>query len=211
MNPPPNPPVAREDEKLEGLLASREKDWEPQGSLSTLNAISIFTFGCKSTDTRCNLPPDAVPPASQTQGDGVLLWSSTLDHLAITNLAYILPNRIKPHLFPTFIPLAFPFSTMTSTIDPGTIGKARPRKHVRSLTGTCRRLLMPLLTSNLTNALGYFAEVDESGKEKWPRGEEKVWKEGLRAQDTGRYSSAHPTPGSAPLSISPSVIYRARY
>ncbi|KAF9646897.1 glycogen phosphorylase [Thelephora ganbajun] len=53
---------------------------------------------------------------------------------------------------------------MTSIIDTGSIGKARARKHVRSLTG-------------------YFPEVDESGKEKWPRGDESVWKEGLRSAD----------------------------
>jgi hypothetical protein len=41
-----------------------------------------------------------------------------------------------------------------------------------------------------TDASGYFAEVDESGKEKWPRGEEKVWKDGLREPDNGRHSSA---------------------
>ncbi|CAL1697658.1 unnamed protein product [Somion occarium] len=51
---------------------------------------------------------------------------------------------------------------MTSTIDPSTIGKpARARRHVRSVTG-------------------YFPEIDEKGQEKWPRGDEKVWKAGLR-------------------------------
>ncbi|THU89625.1 glycogen phosphorylase [Dendrothele bispora CBS 962.96] len=54
---------------------------------------------------------------------------------------------------------------MTSTIDPKSIGKpSRPRRHVRTLTG-------------------YLPEVDESGKEKWPRGEEKVWKEAMRNLD----------------------------
>ncbi|KAG5638832.1 hypothetical protein H0H81_009603 [Sphagnurus paluster] len=55
---------------------------------------------------------------------------------------------------------------MTSTIDPKSIGKPpRPRRHVRTLTG-------------------YFPEKDASGKEKWPRGEEKVWKSAMRALDT---------------------------
>ncbi|GJE89080.1 glycosyltransferase family 35 protein [Phanerochaete sordida] len=55
---------------------------------------------------------------------------------------------------------------MTSTIDPTNIGKPPPkRRHVRTLTG-------------------YLPEVDEkTGKEKWPRGEEKVWKEGSRGPD----------------------------
>ncbi|EKM52475.1 glycosyltransferase family 35 protein [Phanerochaete carnosa HHB-10118-sp] len=54
---------------------------------------------------------------------------------------------------------------MTSTIDPKAIGKPAPkRKHARTLTG-------------------YLPEVDESGQEKWPRGEEKVWKEGTRGPD----------------------------
>ncbi|KAH7912064.1 glycosyltransferase family 35 protein [Hygrophoropsis aurantiaca] len=56
---------------------------------------------------------------------------------------------------------------MTSVLDTTAIGKAkRPRKHVRSLTG-------------------YLPEKDKEGKETWPRGEEKVWKEGLRQLDTG--------------------------
>uniref|UniRef100_A0A5K1K306 Alpha-1,4 glucan phosphorylase n=1 Tax=Ganoderma boninense TaxID=34458 RepID=A0A5K1K306_9APHY len=55
---------------------------------------------------------------------------------------------------------------MTSTIDPSTIGKPTkhtktgPRRHVRTLTG-------------------YTAETDATGKEKWPVGDEKVWKEGI--------------------------------
>ncbi|KZT65114.1 glycosyltransferase family 35 protein [Daedalea quercina L-15889] len=54
---------------------------------------------------------------------------------------------------------------MTSTIDPNTIGKpASRRRHVRSLTG-------------------YTPETDESGKEKWPKGEEKIWKESMRGLD----------------------------
>lgn len=32
---------------------------------------------------------------------------------------------------------------------------------------------------------GYLPEVDASGKEKWPKGEEKVWKSGMRGLDTG--------------------------
>ncbi|KAH0834128.1 glycogen phosphorylase [Lanmaoa asiatica] len=55
---------------------------------------------------------------------------------------------------------------MTSILDPTTIGRPkRPRRHVRSLTG-------------------YLPEVDDSGKEKWPRGEEEVWKDGYRHLDT---------------------------
>jgi len=54
---------------------------------------------------------------------------------------------------------------MTSTIDPKTIGKPqRPRRHVRTLTG-------------------YLPEKDASGRDKWPRGDEKVWKEGTRTVD----------------------------
>ena len=57
---------------------------------------------------------------------------------------------------------------MTSTIDPSKIGKPvqRARRHVRSLTG-------------------YKPETDEKGQEKWPRGDEKVWKDGLRGVDKG--------------------------
>jgi starch phosphorylase len=59
---------------------------------------------------------------------------------------------------------------MTSVIDPKTIGvPKRPRRHVRTLTG-------------------YLPEKDESGKEKWPRGDEKVWKDGLRGLDTDETS-----------------------
>ncbi|KAF9555972.1 glycogen phosphorylase [Agrocybe pediades] len=54
---------------------------------------------------------------------------------------------------------------MTSTIDPKSIGKpVRPRRHVRTLTG-------------------YTPEKDASGRDKWPRGEEKVWKESMRTLD----------------------------
>ena len=57
---------------------------------------------------------------------------------------------------------------MTSTIDPSKIGKPvqRARRHVRSLTG-------------------YKPETDEKGQEKWPKGDEKVWKDGLRGVDRG--------------------------
>lgn len=56
---------------------------------------------------------------------------------------------------------------MTSVIDTTAIGKVqRPRRHVRTLTG-------------------YLPEKDSEGKERWPRGEEKVWKDGLRNLDTG--------------------------
>lgn len=54
---------------------------------------------------------------------------------------------------------------MTSTIDPKSIGKVvRQRRHVRTLTG-------------------FIPETDESGKEKWPKGEEKVWKDAMRSVD----------------------------
>lgn len=55
---------------------------------------------------------------------------------------------------------------MTSVIDTSTIGKVkRPAMRPRSLTG-------------------YFPETDASGKEKWPRGDEKTWKDGLRRLDS---------------------------
>ncbi|KAF8840645.1 glycosyltransferase family 35 protein [Paxillus ammoniavirescens] len=55
---------------------------------------------------------------------------------------------------------------MTSVLDVANIGRPkRPRKHVRSLTG-------------------YLPEKDELGKEKWPRGDEQVWKDGHRQLDT---------------------------
>ncbi|KAG1767353.1 glycosyltransferase family 35 protein [Suillus placidus] len=56
---------------------------------------------------------------------------------------------------------------MTSVVDTTAIGKVqRRRRHVRTLTG-------------------YLPEQDSEGKEKWPRGEESVWKDGLRSLDTG--------------------------
>lgn len=56
---------------------------------------------------------------------------------------------------------------MTSVLDTTAIGKVqRRRRHVRTLTG-------------------YLPEKDAEGKEKWPRGEEKVWKDGLRSLDSG--------------------------
>lgn len=54
---------------------------------------------------------------------------------------------------------------MTSVIDTTAIGKPQSkRRHVRTLTG-------------------YTPEVDAQGKEKWPRGDEKVWKDGMRGVD----------------------------
>jgi len=55
---------------------------------------------------------------------------------------------------------------MTSVVDITKIGKPHPRsrRHVRSLTG-------------------YLPETDATGKEKWPRGDEKVWKAGTRGVD----------------------------
>ncbi|KZT25028.1 glycosyltransferase family 35 protein [Neolentinus lepideus HHB14362 ss-1] len=57
---------------------------------------------------------------------------------------------------------------MTSTIDPANIGKPKPdriRRHVRTLTG-------------------FLPETDSTGKAKWPRGDEKTWKEALRGVTT---------------------------
>ncbi|EIN05688.1 glycosyltransferase family 35 protein [Punctularia strigosozonata HHB-11173 SS5] len=56
---------------------------------------------------------------------------------------------------------------MTSTVDPKSIGQPvkKPRRHQRSATG-------------------YLGDIDDkTGKEKWPRGEEEVWKAGLRGID----------------------------
>ncbi|KAI0053516.1 glycosyltransferase family 35 protein [Auriscalpium vulgare] len=56
---------------------------------------------------------------------------------------------------------------MTSTINPLHIGKppvdprSKSRRHVRSLTGD-------------------FPEVDEKGEEKWPKGDEKTWRDAMR-------------------------------
>ena len=78
---------------------------------------------------------------------------------------------------------------MTSTIDPTKIGKpARPRRHVRTLTGISHshsssyKLLIVVTT-------GYLPEKDASGKDKWPRGEEKVWREGMRTIDRGEFTT----------------------
>jgi hypothetical protein len=35
---------------------------------------------------------------------------------------------------------------------------------------------------------GYFPEIDALGKEKWPRGNEKVWKDGMKKLDTGIFT-----------------------
>ena len=39
------------------------------------------------------------------------------------------------------------------------------------------------------SATGYLPEKDASGKDKWPRGEEKVWREGMRTIDRGEFST----------------------
>jgi len=57
---------------------------------------------------------------------------------------------------------------MTAIIDPKTIGRGS-RRHVRSLTG-------------------YTPEKDETGKEKWPRGDEQVWKTAMRGLDSGEHA-----------------------
>ena len=41
--------------------------------------------------------------------------------------------------------------------------------------------------------LGYLPEKDASGKEKWPLGDEKVWKAGMRTVDKGLWSYFPPT------------------
>ena len=75
---------------------------------------------------------------------------------------------------------------MTSILDPTTIGKPkRPRRHVRSLTGTVSSDLFAVTLIYYGPIPGYHPEKDESGKEKWPRGEENVWKDGYRHLDTG--------------------------
>lgn len=74
---------------------------------------------------------------------------------------------------------------MTSILDPTTIGKPkRPRRHVRSLTGASES---EDLIDNIEHGFvsGYLPEKDASGKEKWPKGEEEVWKDGYRKLDTG--------------------------
>ena len=99
----------------------------------------------------------------------------------------ILPSVLSTPLVSS--PWSSSLLKMTSTIDPKTIGKpARTRRHVRTLTGMCftttiihnrvhrSRLLIFVVT-------GYLPEKDVSGKEKWPRGEEKVWREGMRTID----------------------------
>ena len=82
---------------------------------------------------------------------------------------------------------------MTSTIDPTKIGKpARARRHVRTLTG----MYFPTakchycLSYFIVVATGYLPEKDASGKDKWPRGEEKVWREGMRTIDRGEFTTS---------------------
>lgn len=73
---------------------------------------------------------------------------------------------------------------MTSVIDPNTIGKPPKRRHVRTLTGKTVLAARILLSPDILS--GYLPEVDETGKEKWPRGEEKAWKAGIRGPDRGK-------------------------
>lgn len=77
---------------------------------------------------------------------------------------------------------------MTSVIDPKSIGKPkRPRRHVRTLTGMNLEVsFLLVLKLPRRHCKGYTPETDESGKEKWPRGDEKVWKAGLRGVNTGQ-------------------------
>jgi len=41
------------------------------------------------------------------------------------------------------------------------------------------------ITDDLDVTPGYLPEKDASGKEKWPLGNEKVWKAGMRTVDKG--------------------------
>lgn len=83
---------------------------------------------------------------------------------------------------------------MTSTIDPSNIGKPlqRTRRHVRTLTGKIVSYLGEPLDDIDPSSLGYTPETDETGKEKWPKGDEKVWKESMRGLDTGELSTPGP-------------------
>ena len=86
---------------------------------------------------------------------------------------------------------------MTSTIDTANIGKppesqARAkRRHVRSLTGMSSSL--PSIVYILRSRTGDFPEVDEKGKEKWPKGDEETWKVALRGVTSGELSSHRPS------------------
>lgn len=83
---------------------------------------------------------------------------------------------------------------MASTFDTATIGKGQEssarakRRHVRSLTGISSSLLS--IISILRSRLGDFPEVDDKGKEKWPKGDEKTWKDALRGVTSGELSSS---------------------
>lgn len=79
---------------------------------------------------------------------------------------------------------------MTSTIDPKTIGKPqRARRHVRTLTGTTASTMARRQSGTRLIALtGYLPEVDATGKEHWPRGDETVWKSALRGVDEGEHN-----------------------
>ena len=82
---------------------------------------------------------------------------------------------------------------MTSILDPSTIGKPkRPRRHVRTLTGTSESNDV-IDSAHIDHGIvsGYIPEKDDSGKEKWPRGEEEVWKDGYRKLDTGKCLGEH--------------------
>lgn len=40
----------------------------------------------------------------------------------------------------------------------------------------------------MSSCAGFIPETDESGKEKWPKGDEKVWKDAMRSVDKGEYA-----------------------
>ena len=93
---------------------------------------------------------------------------------------------------------------MTSTIDPSSTGRLR----VENTSGPSRLFVdNPVDIQSHTGVSGYLPDVDETGKEKWPR-EEKVWKEGLRAVDKGRLSPTCSTPRSVMIVLDISLLTR---
>jgi hypothetical protein len=46
---------------------------------------------------------------------------------------------------------------------------------------------------------GFIPETDESGKEKWPKGEEKVWRAGMRSVDKSEYAVPSVVEAGLPL------------
>jgi len=46
---------------------------------------------------------------------------------------------------------------------------------------------------------GYIPETGESGKEKWPKGEEKVWRDVMHSVDKGEYEFPSPIEENLPF------------